>query len=73
MSHSDSHGPDDRDLTPRRLKIVQVIDECVRRNGYQPSLREIGEATGLASTSSVSYQLSKLEEQGRGGRGNRGK
>lgn len=65
MSHSDSLGPDDRDLTPRRLRIVQFIAESVRRNGYSPSLREIGEAVGLASTSSVSYQLSKLKAQGR--------
>jgi repressor LexA len=43
---------------------VRAIEESVRRNGYQPSLREIGEAAGLASTSSVSYQLSKLKEQG---------
>jgi repressor LexA len=65
MSHSDPLGPDDRELTPRRLRIVQFIEESVRRNGYPPSLREIGEAAGLASTSSVSYQLSKLKEQGR--------
>ena len=66
MCHSDSPGPDDRDLTPSQLRIVQVIDESVRRNGYPPSLREIGDAAGLASTSSVSYQLSKLQEEGRG-------
>jgi repressor LexA len=36
----------------------------VRRHGYAPSMREIGEAVGLASTSSVSYQLSVLEREG---------
>jgi repressor LexA len=56
--------PADRDLTPRRRKIVEVIEDSVRCNGYAPSLREIGDAVGLASTSSVSYQLSVLEEKG---------
>jgi repressor LexA len=36
----------------------------VRSNGYVPSLREIGQAVGLASTSSVSYQLSVLAKKG---------
>jgi repressor LexA len=54
----------DRDLTPRRRMIVQVIEDSVRCHGYAPSMREIGEAVGLASTSSVSYQLSVLEEKG---------
>jgi repressor LexA len=43
---------------------MHAIDQSARRNGYSPSLREIGEAAGLASTSSVSYQVSKLEEKG---------
>jgi len=53
-----------RGLTPVRRKIVKVIDDSVRRHGYAPSMREIGEAVGLASTSSVSYQLSVLEREG---------
>jgi repressor LexA len=53
-----------RELTPRRRRIVQVIEDSVQRNGYAPSMREIGEATGLASTSSVAYQLSVLEKEG---------
>jgi repressor LexA len=60
-----SPDPDDDGLTPRRRLIMQAIDESYRRNGYPPSMREIADATGLGSTSSVSYQLSKLEEQGR--------
>lgn len=64
MLHPDPNGPADRSLTPRRRRIVQVIDESVQRNGYSPSLREIGAAVGLASTGSVSYQLSVLQEQG---------
>src|SRR5579859_4724946 len=58
---SDAAG---RGLTPVRPKIVEVIDDSVRRNGYAPSMREIGQAVGLASTSSVSYQLSVLEQEG---------
>ena len=53
-----------RGLTPVRRKIVEVIDDSVRRHGYAPSMREIGDAVGLASTSSVSYQLSVLEREG---------
>jgi repressor LexA len=44
----------------------------MQRRGYSPTLREIGEAAGLASTSSVAYQLSRLEKKGclsRGGAG----
>jgi repressor LexA len=54
----------DRDLTPRQRSIVRVIEDSVRCYGYAPTLREIGDAVGLASTSSVSYQLSRLEEKG---------
>lgn len=51
-------------LSPRQGKIVQIIEDSVRCNGYGPSLREIAEAVGLASTSSVAYQLSVLEKKG---------
>jgi len=51
-------------LTPRRRKVLKVIGDSVRSTGYSPSLREIGDAVGLASTSSVSHQVSKLEEAG---------
>ena len=60
MQKVDSSG---QDPSPRRRMIMQVIDDAVQRNGYPPSLWEIGEAVGLASTSSVSY-LSILKEQG---------
>jgi repressor LexA len=51
-------------LTPKRRKIIQVIEDSLQSRGYPPSLREIGQAVGLASTSSVSYQMSVLEEAG---------
>ena len=57
-------GPNHLGLSPRQGKIVQIIEDSVRCNGYGPSLREIAEAVGLASTSSVAYQLSVLEKKG---------
>ena len=53
-----------RELTHRQRKIIQVIRDSVRRDGFPPTLREIGNAAGLASASSVSYQLSVLEKKG---------
>ena len=54
----------DPSLTPRQSKIIQVIEDSMQRCGYAPTLREIGEAAGLASTSSVSHHLSSLEKKG---------
>ena len=56
--------PGDPALSARQCKIVQVIEESVRCHGYGPSLREIAQKVGLASTSSVSYQLSVLAGKG---------
>ena len=58
-------GPvDENGLTPRQLKILQAIKSAMEDNGYPPSMREIGEAAGLASPSSVKYQLEALEAKG---------
>jgi len=54
----------DHVLTWRQRKALQVIRDSVQRRGYPPSMREIGEAVGLTSTSSVSYQLSTLQNKG---------
>ena len=51
-------------LTPRQRKVLEVIRAHVERQGYPPSVREIGEAVGLTSTSSVAYQLRALERKG---------
>ncbi len=51
-------------LTWRQRKILRAIRESVQRRGYPPSMLEIGEAVGLTSTSSVSYQLSILQRRG---------
>jgi len=54
----------DHVLTWRQRKVLQVIRDSVQKHGYPPSLREIGEAVGLTSTSSVSFQLSTLQRKG---------
>jgi repressor LexA len=64
MRHTARTNPTGDDLTTRQRKIIQVIEDSARRDGYPPTLREIAESTGLASTSSVAYQLSALEKKG---------
>jgi repressor LexA len=44
--------------------VLEVIRNSVERRGYPPSMREIGQAVGLASPSSVSHQLAALERKG---------
>ncbi|MGZ4597544.1 MAG: transcriptional repressor LexA [Actinomycetes bacterium] len=56
--------PDQTGLTPRQRKVLEVIRTSVERRGYPPSMREIGEAVGLTSSSSVSHQLATLERKG---------
>lgn len=48
-----------------RQKIYDYLVEYFKENGYAPSVREIGEAVGLKSTSSVFSHLTILEEEGR--------
>lgn len=54
----------DHPLSPRQQRILRVIADFAQRCGYAPSMREIGDAAELASTSSVSYQLSALQRKG---------
>jgi repressor LexA len=54
----------DRVLTQRQRKIIEVIEDSIRTRGYPPTLREIAEAVGLSSTSSLAFQISTLEERG---------
>lgn len=57
--------PDDLgDLTVRQGQILEVIRSWVNRLGYPPSVREIGDAVGLNSTSSVQHQLLALQRKG---------
>jgi repressor LexA len=52
------------DITARQQRILDVIHETVRDRGYPPTVREIGEAVGLTSSSSVHAQLANLERKG---------
>lgn len=51
-------------LSDKQRAILAVIQASVARRGYPPSMREIAEAVGLASLSSVSHQLGQLELSG---------
>ncbi len=62
-----TQGPtvtDRHDLTDRQRQILDLIAETVRDRGYPPSVREIGEAVGLSSPSTVHSHLSALERAG---------
>jgi len=48
----------------RKQRIIEYIAETVRMRGYPPSVREIAEAVGLASTSAVHHHLEALEREG---------
>ena len=52
------------DITPRQQRILDFIARTVRERGYPPTVREIGEAVGLTSSSSVHAQLANLERKG---------
>jgi repressor LexA len=56
--------PDATGLTPRQAKVLVSIKDSIEKRGYPPSMREIGEAVGLTSSSSVAHQLRVLEEKG---------
>jgi repressor LexA len=58
------HAVDPTALTARQQAILDVIRDSVEQRGYPPSIREICEAAGLASTSSVAHQLTVLERKG---------
>ena len=58
-------GPADATgLTTRQQRILEHLRDFMERRGYPPSMREIGEAVGLTSSSSVAHQLKVLEEKG---------
>ena len=58
-------GPaDDNGLTTRQQLILDVIKKAIETNGYPPSMREIGQAAGLASPASVKYQIEALVDKG---------
>lgn len=58
-------GPvDGYGLTARQRLILEVIRQSVEARGYPPSIREMAESVGLASSSSVAHQLKTLEAKG---------
>ncbi|HJQ04260.1 MAG TPA: transcriptional repressor LexA [Nocardioides sp.] len=64
MSELPDGPPDGTGLTPRQQRILTTIKKAIDKRGYPPSMREIGEAVGLTSTSSVAHQLRQLEAKG---------
>ena len=60
-----SDGPPDASgLTDRQRAILYTLRDAIENRGYPPSIREICETVGLASTSSVAHQLRTLEKMG---------
>jgi len=53
-----------KNLSEKQLAILDVIQKSVSQRGYPPSMREIGDAVGLSSLSSVTHQLNQLELSG---------
>ena len=51
-------------LTARQQKILDAIRTEIEQKGYPPSMRQIGDMVGLASLSSVTHQLGRLETMG---------
>jgi repressor LexA len=52
------------DLTDRQRQVLEFIDTQIRERGYPPSVREIGEAVGLSSSSTVHAHLAALQDKG---------
>src|ERR1700755_2926491 len=57
-------SPEGARLTDRQRQVLEFIDAEVRRRGYPPSVREIGEAVGLSSSSTVHAHLAALQDKG---------
>src|SRR4051795_6874135 len=51
-------------LTARQRQVLEFIDSQTREQGYPPSVREIGEAVGLSSPSTVHAHLAALQDKG---------
>ncbi len=51
-------------LTERQRFILDVLKKLIAKNGYPPTVREIGEVAKLSSPATIHFHLSKLEEKG---------
>ena len=56
--------PDTTGLTPRQQRVLMTIKDSIEKKGYPPSMREIGTAVGLTSSSSVADELRVREQKG---------
>jgi repressor LexA len=57
-------APDKRELTKRQTEILDFIKRYLEKHGYPPTVRDIGGAVGLTSSSTVHAHLSNLEKAG---------
>src|SRR6266496_4402530 len=64
LASAEEEGSIMDDLTARQRRILDFIRTAVHERGYPPTVREIGEAVGLTSSSSVHSQLANLERKG---------
>lgn len=64
MSDATVHEIGTGGITPRQRQILEAIRDSVAQRGYPPSMREIGEAVGLMSSSSVKHQIMALQAKG---------
>src|SRR5574341_2197311 len=51
-------------LSTRQEAMLEFIEQFLNENGYPPTIREIGKACNITSTSVVNYNLNKLEREG---------
>ena len=64
MANTCTHPAMSEALTPRQREILNVISQSMQDRGYPPSVREIGEAVGLNSPSTVHNHLNTLQKMG---------
>ena len=64
ITPSRSHGPQGAKITARQRQVLDFIEQQMRDRGYPPSVREIGEAIGLTSPSTVHSHLNTLQRLG---------
>ena len=64
MAKNETQSSGKAELTARQITILDFIKTSSESQGYAPSMREIGEAAGLNSPASVSYQLDILQKKG---------
>ena len=51
-------------LTDKQKNILQVIKKLIAKNGYPPTVREIGKEANLSSPATIHFHLKQLEEKG---------